>query len=251
MAARRATTKAPAKKPTAKAPPKAKKAAAKPEPATREVVVGCCGFPVPPTRYFKDFSYVEVQELHMSAPQMGTIRRWKREASPEFTFAVMGPREIGLEGYREGKVLDAALATLDEVAKTLGAMTVVFAAPPDFAPTRPNKALVRAFLARVRPRWDTVVWEPPPAWDADEASALAEDAKAIAARDPLAHGVGTGALGYYRMGGPAGHKSRYEDPAIEQLAALAAGARHERATYVFTNVDMFADARRFRKALGV
>jgi uncharacterized protein YecE (DUF72 family) len=217
----------------------------------RHVVVGCCGFPVPPTRYFKDFSYVEVQEAHMSAPQMGTIRRWKREAAPEFTFAVMGPREIGQEGYREGKMLDAALATLDEVAKALGASTVVFAAPQDFAHSRPNKALVRDFLIRIRKRYELVVWEPPSSWDADEASSLAQECKAVAARDPLVHGIGQGSVGYYRMGGPAGHKSRYEDPAIEQLATLASGARHAHATYVFTNVDMFADARRFQKTLGV
>ena len=28
--------------------------------ATGTVVIGCCGFPVPPTRYFQDFGYVEV-----------------------------------------------------------------------------------------------------------------------------------------------------------------------------------------------
>lgn len=225
------------------------KATATPADLATRVVVGCCGFAVPPTRYFKDFSYVEVQEAHLSAPQMGTIRRWKREATSDFTFAVMGPREIGLEGYREGKVLDAALATLDEVAKALAATTVVFAAPQDFAASRANKALLRTFFDRVRRRWDAIVWEPPASWDADDASALCEECKVVAARDPLLHGLSTAPIGYYRMGGPAGHKSRYEDPAIEQLAALAAKAGHTRATYVFTNVDMFADARRFCKAL--
>ena len=56
-------------------------------------------------------------------------------------------------------------------------------------------------------------------------------------------------LGYYRLPGPAGHKSRYEDPAIERLAEIALAARNEHATYVFTNVDMFADAKRLKKAL--
>ena len=56
-------------------------------------------------------------------------------------------------------------------------------------------------------------------------------------------------VAYYRLPGPAGHKSRYEDPAIEKLAAIAQEAKHKDATYVFTNVDMFADAKRFKKAL--
>ena len=56
-------------------------------------------------------------------------------------------------------------------------------------------------------------------------------------------------VAYYRLPGPAGHKSRYEDPAIEKLAAIAKEAKHKDATYVFTNVDMFADAKRFKKAM--
>jgi len=51
--------------------------------------------------------------------------------------------------------------------------------------------------------------------------------------------------------GPAGHKSRYEDPAIEKLADIANAGKTQDATYVFTNVDMFADAKRLKKALKI
>jgi len=71
----------------------------------------------------------------------------------------------------------------------------------------------------------------------------------VAARDPLANGTTTAAVGYYRLPGPAGHKSRYEDPAIEKLAAIALATKNEHATFVFTNVDMFADAKRLKKAM--
>jgi len=71
----------------------------------------------------------------------------------------------------------------------------------------------------------------------------------VAARDPLSGGLAKGTFGYYRMPGPAGHKSRYEDPAIERLAELCQSAPQEEATYVFTNVDMFADAKRLKKAM--
>ena len=69
------------------------------------------------------------------------------------------------------------------------------------------------------------------------------------ARDPLASGLAKGAFGYYRLPGPAGHKSRYEDPAIEKLAAIALATKNEQATFVFTNVDMFAAAKRLKKAM--
>ena len=101
----------------------------------------------------------------------------------------------------------------------------------------------------MKKKFQRVVWEPPPTWDADDASALVADSGATAARDPLATGTTTAAFGYYRLAGPAGHKSRYEDPAIEKLAEIAAAAKNEHAVYVFTNVDMFADAKRLKKAM--
>ena len=79
--------------------------------------------------------------------------------------------------------------------------------------------------------------------------ALTSGRLGFAARDPLAHGKLDAPVAYYRLPGPAGHKSRYEDPAIEKLAQIAKDAKHKDATYVFTNVDMFADAKRFKKAL--
>ena len=110
---------------------------------------------------------------------------------------------------------------------------------------------MREFLLSVRKRFDRVVFEPPPGWDPDDCDELTKDVGAIAARDPLTHGLTSSPVAYYRLHGPAGHKSRYEDPAIEKLAQIAKDAKHKDATYVFTNVDMFADAKRFKKALKI
>ena len=213
------------------------------------ITVGCAGFPVPATRYFKEFMFVEIQETHHALPGMGTIRRWKREAPKDFEFAMLAPREIGQEGFREGKVIETALKTLLEVGKELAATTAVFVSPPELASSRANKAAVKDFLTSVRKKFTRVVWEAPPTWDPDDAASIALDAKVVPARDPLSHGKLDAPVAYYRLPGPAGHKSRYEDPAIEKLAAIAESAKHKDATYVFTNVDMFADAKRFKKAM--
>jgi uncharacterized protein YecE (DUF72 family) len=213
------------------------------------ITIGCAGFPVPATRYFKEFLFVEVQETHVAQPGTGTIRRWRREAPQGFAFALLAPREIGQEGFREGKVTETALRNLTDVAKELEAQTAIFVAPPDFTSSRSNKAAVKEFLAGVKKKFKRIVWEPPPTWDADEAQEIAADSGAIAARDPLAAGTSRAATAYYRLPGPAGHKSRYEDPAIDKLAEIARAAENESATYVFTNVDMFADAKRFKKAM--
>ena len=213
------------------------------------ITVGCAGFPVPATRYFREFMFVEVQETHMSLPGPGTIRRWRREAPNGFRFALLGPREVGQEGFRDGKVIETALKSIEAIAEELEAKVAVFVAPPEFGPNRTNKGALREFLVGVRTRFDRVVFEPPVGWDADECDTLTKDVNAISARDPLTAGLSKLPVAYYRLHGPAGHKSRYEDPAIERLAEIARTAKHEDATYVFTNVDMFADAKRFKKAL--
>lgn len=215
------------------------------------LVVGCAGFAVPATRYFKEYLFVEVQETHLAVPGSGTLRRWRREAPKGFEFALLGPREIGQEGFRDGKVVETALKTLIDVAQELEARTAVFVAPPDFPNSRANKSALRDFLKHVRTQFDTVVWESGPAWKPDEADDLAQDTKTLAARDPLQQGLSKRDVAYYRLPGPAGHKSRYEDPAIERLAEVAQEGRDQNATYVFTNVDMFADAKRFKRAMGL
>jgi uncharacterized protein YecE (DUF72 family) len=213
------------------------------------ITIGCAGFPVPATRYFKEFLFVEVQETHVAQPGTGTIRRWRREAPEGFDFALLAPREIGQEGFREGKVTETALRALIGVAKELDAHTVVFVAPPDFQSSRANKHALKDFLSSVRKKFKRIVWEPPPDWDADEAQSLAGETGATAARDPLLSGTSDASFAYYRLAGPAGHKSRYEDPALDRLAEMALAAKHEQATYVFTNVDMFADAKRLKRAV--
>jgi uncharacterized protein YecE (DUF72 family) len=213
------------------------------------ITVGCAGFPVPATRYFREFAFVEVQETHLSLPGRGTIRRWRREAPDGFRFALLGPRNVGQEGFRVGKVTETALESIAGVADALQARTAVFVAPPEFTASRGNKTVLKDFLADVRKRFDTVVFEPCEGWDLDECDEIAEQVEAIVARDPLVQGLSKRHIAYYRLHGPAGHKSRYEDPAIERLSEIANEATHDNATYVFTNVDMFADAKRFKKAL--
>src|SRR6187431_1254701 len=128
------------------------------------ITVGCAGFAVPATRYFKEYLFVEVQETHLAVPGPGTIRRWRREAPPGFRFALLGPREIGQEGFRDGKVIETALKSIESIAEELEAKTAVFVAPHEFAHSRTNKSVLREFLSGVKTRFDRVVFEPTLGW---------------------------------------------------------------------------------------
>jgi uncharacterized protein YecE (DUF72 family) len=215
------------------------------------ITVGCAGFAVPATRYFKEYEFVEIQETHRAVPGPGTIRRWRREAPEGFEFALVGPRDISQENFRSGEVTEKALGVLNDVRDKLSAKLAVFLPPTDFPHTRPNKAALKEFLIEVKSHYSTIVFDVGSQWTPDEADALAEETNTIATRDPLLQGLSRRKVAYYRLPGPAGHKSRYEDPAIERLATLAKSADHEHAHYVFTNVDMFADGKRFKKAMGL
>ena len=129
------------------------------------ITVGCAGFPVPATRYFKEFLFVEVQDTHVTQPGTGTVRRWRREAPQGFEFSLLAPREIGQDGLRGGKAAEAAMRNLTEVGKELDAHIAVFVSPPELAASRINKAAVKEFLGGVKRRFKQVVWEPPPGWE--------------------------------------------------------------------------------------
>lgn len=215
------------------------------------ITVGCAGFAVPATRYFKEYDFVEVQETHRAVPGPGTVRRWRREAPSGFRFGLLGPRDIGQEGFRAGEVVESSLQMLSGIADQLEARLGVFPGPSDFPATPENRAVLKEFLAAVKQRYDVVVFDLGTQWDLDEADKFAEETGTIAARDPLQSGASKRKIAYYRLPGPAGHKSRYEDPAIERLAEIAKAADHETAYYIFTNVDMFADGKRFKKAMGL
>lgn len=220
-------------------------------PSILMITVGCAGFAVPATRYFKEYDFVEVQETHRAVPGPGTVRRWRREAPQGFRFGLLGPRDIGQEGFKPGPAVESALEMLSGIAEQLEARLGVFPAPSDFAPTSDNRAALKEFLLAVKQRYDVVVFDLGTQWDIDDADALAEETDTIAARDPLQSGASKRKIAYYRLPGPAGHKSRYEDPAIERLAEIAKAADHDTAYYIFTNVDMFADGKRFKKAMGL
>ena len=109
---------------------------------------------------------------------------------------------------------------------------------------------MKDFLAGVKKKFKRVVWEPPPAWDADEAQSLASESGAVAARDPLASGTTTGAVRVLPPAGPGRAQEPLRRPGHREARRdRAARRRTSRRRYVFTNVDMFADAKRLKKAM--
>jgi uncharacterized protein YecE (DUF72 family) len=215
--------------------------------------IGCSGFPVPATRYLREFMLEEVADTHLGVPGPALVRRWKREAPTGFVFTALCPKELTADHFKPSAAAEAAWDTFLPVARELDARAVVVTSNPDTPPGKGARAQAHGFFEKlVAHKLPMVIWEPPATWDLKECETTVKDLKVLVARDPLRHPpFAKGAIAYYRLPGPAGFKSRYEDPAIDQVAEAVQATQTNETFVVFANVDMYADARRLRRALGL
>src|SRR4051794_23128814 len=95
------------------------------------LLVGCAGFPVPATRYLREFSIVEVADTPLGVPGPALVRRWKREAPEGFIFTALAPREMTLDAFKPSGAADAAWADFLSVARDLDARAIVLTSPPE------------------------------------------------------------------------------------------------------------------------
>ncbi len=205
--------------------------------------VACSGFPVPVSRYWAELPAVEISDTENAVPGAGTVRRWLRESADGFAFTVLAPKGIAAGGFLvKGKNTPGLMETA-EVAKTLQAKALVFAAPPELLPSRLVKAQLKAF-AEALPRGLPPVVFDLPSWNAEEVASAVGDSGAHAAYNPLSGPIPTkAAFLYFRLHGPAGHRSRYEEAALEGVVNAVRDSKAKLTFCVFTNVDMFANAK--------
>jgi uncharacterized protein YecE (DUF72 family) len=214
-----------------------------PKPPVRERHVGCAGFPVPVSRYWAELHAVEIAETELGIPGEGTVRRWAREAPAGYGFSLLAPKSIAAGGFAKGKDQAALLDALGDVARKLDAKAIVFAA--DSKPVRGTKQTLQAFAAWLRGmKLPTAVFDLPQ-WTHKELAASLEGTGAVAAQDPFrAPPHLDGALAYLRLPGPAGHRSRYDEPALEMIAGQLRASTAAITFCTFVNVDCISNAKR-------
>ncbi|MDH3622337.1 MAG: DUF72 domain-containing protein [Myxococcales bacterium] len=212
-------------------------------------VVACSGFPVPVSRYWREFAAVEISDTEIAIPGAGTVRRWIREAPEGYVFTVVAPKSVSESGFRRTK---ENKATCDEVAKLasdLKAKAVVFSADEKFKHGKANRAALRAFLGFLPSKMPPVVFDLE-AWKPSDIVAACGDRPAIAAYDPLTDDPPPPSnMVYIRLAGPAGHRSRYDEAAVAELAEHCNQLNPELGICVFCNIDMQTNAHQLIKRL--
>lgn len=212
-------------------------------------VVACSGFPIAVSRYLNEFMAVEISDTELGIPGMGTIRRWQREAPDGFVFTVLAPAEIGASGFAEGGATDQAVKNILSFAKKLSALCVVFRVPEELEFKRPHALRAKAVLGSLPKGAPQAVLDAPH-WPKAQVDKICEATRAIPARPALELAQAPeGAIAYLTMPGPAGHRSRYDEDALDELAAICKRSTAKTTVVVFRNIDMEANAKRLTALL--
>lgn len=252
---------------------------------TTVIHIGCSDLPsgLARSRYFGGLGYLEVSTTMLGLPRVSVLHRWRQDAGEAGQLGLVAPQLIthrpGPRGYpRWPEALTAAelaqaggFRATDVVRRTTealatavieaGAGTVVFRSASDFAPSATNRDAMRAFFDDIAPaeRFGNAVrvWEPQGLWELESAARFASELGVVLACDPLTQDPLVedpdifmhlpGGAAYFRITGLGSGRSRFDDYALETLAAMVEG--YERTWIVFANPGKYPDALRFRRML--
>ena len=231
-----------------------------------KVYIGCCGFPVRRDLYYKTFQVVEIQQTFYQLPELKTAIRWRNEAPRDFEFTIKAPQLITHEPtsptyrrYRKPlgnkdhygsfkpthEVFEAWKETA-EFAKVLKARIILFQTPASFKPLPESIENIRTFFSSIDRDEFILLWEPRGPWKEETIKELCRDLNLVHCVDPFKALSLHGRLKYYRLHGKSGYKYRYTEEDLKWLSTLVG---KETAYFMFNNVNMFEDARRFKGLL--
>jgi len=176
-----------------------------------------------------------------TAPSIATLRKWRREVPPHFTFSVVAPP--ALSRLKPGDALEREVVAARAAIDALQARLFLLRTPPEVTPGQVWRDRMQKLLERFPRDATHVAWEPSGVWELDEAALTAKRWGVVlvvdAARDP----VPPGTVAYVRL--PAlGETRSYGTAALERVLT-AVGARRD-AYVVFETDSALAEAKRLR-----
>ncbi len=232
------------------------------------IKIGCIDFPIPPSKYFKQWRLVEIQQTQTQFPGEGTVQRWMSEAPPGFEFVVMASPLIttdrdspyfkfqkpprtkasNLGSFRLNETTKRALNETYKLASAVKAQCIIFQSPPEFGPSRNHIDMMKRYFNGVdRGKW-TFIWESLGDWPPKSVIKLCEGLDLIPCVNPLTfRPLPEGLTAYFHLPGPAGYRSRYEEETLKEVLSVC--EKYEEVYCIFTNIDMHNDAMRMRELI--
>ncbi len=231
------------------------------------IEVGCAGWPVSKSKYLKKLRFVEIQTVFYNFPQMRTVRKWRLETGPDFSFALkasqlithppksptyrkarlsIDPSRFKRYGYfTPSKEVFEAWEKTVEIGLALEAEMVVFQTPASFAAQRNWEENIRAFFGSIDRMGLRLGWEPRGEFPPGAVAKVIKELGLLHITDPTRFRWIGGPVAYFRLHGKTGNYTySYSRKELEQLARDLPVSK--RVFVVFNNTDMFANALEFR-----
>ncbi len=138
----------------------------------------------------------------------------------------------------------SAWARIDEISQVLRTKVIVFQCPASFTPTQENKKNMGRFFRSIKRRDYTFCWEPRGEWTDREVESLCKELDLVHCVDPFKSEPTYGKIRHFRLHGIGGYHYRYTESDLRNLKAK--GFKAPQVYYMFNNVYMFEDAKRFQ-----
>lgn len=231
--------------------------------------VGTCGFCEARAKYFMDFDAVEVQQTFYRILQEKTLKRWRKEAPEDFTFAIKAFQGVThppnsptwrRSNVRPGKnvgllkptseVLHFWRITLKE-AEALGARFILIQLPKSFGESEESFDNAEKFFKMVE-RKDFEIAVELRGWSERGIKRFVREFNVIDVTDPLVRvPLHNGETSYYRLhgryeNGRVIYRHSYSDEELEKIRERVLGWNRGESFVFFNNSDMCKDAKRFK-----
>ncbi|RJX16345.1 DUF72 domain-containing protein [Candidatus Bathyarchaeota archaeon] len=220
------------------------------------IKIGCCGYPVSKTKYYNEFSLVEINSTFYNYPKQSLVSKWRKEAPENFEFTVKAHQDISHKHRLNPKPeCLKALNQMVETCKILNSKILLIQTPGSFRPEKDNLKNVKDFFEKASKHKIVWVWETRGSdWlkpeIKDELEKIFEEYGVIHCTNPfLANPIRIGEIAYFRLHG-LGEKLyyyQYSDEELKKLLKLLKKVDGKRKIYVlFNNLAMYTDALRFK-----
>ena len=239
------------------------------------IKIGCCGFPVAQSRYYQNFSLIEINQTFYQLPELKTAVKWGQAAPKGFEFIIKAwqlithpPSSSTYKKLREKipesrKKYYGHFSQTDEVKEAwrrtfefgelLKTKIYLFQTPASLRPNVDCITNLYKFFKNIHNRELTFVWEPRGEWPEDLVVKVCRDLNLIHCVDPLRSKPLHGHIRYYRMHGAyEGHRVVYDHKySLSQLNETLKLSDKPLNYILFNNSNMWQDAVQMKKLIKI
>ena len=245
------------------------------------VKIGCCGFPSGRSKYYKEYSVVELQNTFYDLPSTDWARKVRSEAPPDFEFVIKVWQVIthpptsptwrklkkkpqgSLENYGFLKPTNENIKALEkvvEIADILGSRILVFQTPASMPYSDESIKWVIEFFEKAREIVGdkyVLAWEPRGEWNNHD-----DVLKEIMSKHNIVHVTDVfkrkpvhmaDNVFYTRLHGigprEVNYRYKYTDEDFAKLSSILKELDFKQGYVMFNNVYMGEDSKRFKKYL--